>query len=365
MIAHRFSLHGLPVVLETADPSLASFVQAHFEAEEGADPDAAIRVDLSWRWGPAGGLESLARGPAGQPAERAGRGLFLWREPGGGAARARWTRVPGFPELTMSFELSGHLPPRLRVGAACAYEPRGLGRRLEYLRPGRADRKRNRLFFKLMYHAVYYPIAWYLRRTRGWGWLHASAVTLPGGAAVLLAGMGGVGKSTLGLTLLSRPGARLLSDNLLFHDEQRIYACPEPVRLDASALAGVAASGVEPERTSLPLAAHPKPTYAVPRGSRAAAAAPGAVFFLRVAPDPGMEDLPAAEAARLMAAGNDLAREIEDFRPCAALLEILSARRGGPEPAPPASLERLLGQARCVLFRIGADESVPATAARL
>jgi hypothetical protein len=359
----RFLLHGLPVSVETDDVSLAAFVRAHFEADEGNDPSAELRVRASWRWGEEPAVASL---PAGWPAQKAGRGLTLaCGDRADAAAHAVWTRVPGFPELTLHYALSGETSPQLEVEASCAYTPQGLGRRLEYLRPARVERKRDRLFFKLMYFAVYYPMAWCLQRGRGWGLVHASAVALPSGRAVLLAGMGGVGKSTLGLSLLSRPGARLLSDNLLFHDAHHLYSCPEPVRLDDLAVKGIAGTGLEPERSGLPLTAHPKPTYALPAGLRVDAAPPAAVFFLRAAAAPSCEPIDAARAAVLLAAGNDLAREIEDLRPCAALLDTLAATRGRPRPVAPASLDRLLEGVPCALFSRGEGESVARTAARL
>ncbi|HET6372840.1 MAG TPA: hypothetical protein VFG76_06005, partial [Candidatus Polarisedimenticolia bacterium] len=173
------------------------------------------------------------------------------------------------------------------------------------------------------------------------------------------------GKSTLGLSLLSRPGARLLSDNLLFHDEERVYSCPEPIRLDQAAVEGIAQGGLPPERTNLPLSAHPKPTYRVAASRRAEAAQPAAVFFLRFAPEPGLTPIDSSRAAEMLAAGSDLAREIKDFRPCAALLTTLSAESGGPAPAAHADLARLLRSTTCAIFKIGTGESVARTASRL
>jgi hypothetical protein len=359
----RFLLHGLPVSVETDDLSLASFVRAHFETDEGGDPSAELRVRASWRWG---GQAEVTALPAGWAAQKAGRGLAIAvGAADDAAAHAVWTRVPGFPELALRYALAGETSPLLEVEATCAYVPQGLGRRLEYLRAARVERKRDRLFFKLMYFAIYYPMAWCLQRGRGWGLMHASAVAMPSGRAVVLAGMGGVGKSTLGLSLLSRPGARLLSDNLLFFDAHHLYSCPEPVRLDDLAVKGIAGAGVEPERSALPLTAHPKPTYALPPGLRADAAPPSAVFFLRAGAEPSCEPIDTGRAARLLAAGNDLAREIEDYRPCAALLDTLAATRGRPRPVAPASLERLLEGIPCALFSRGEGEPVTRTAARL
>jgi len=354
----HFDLHGLTVSIEADDPDLSAFVRAHLDAQDGANPEAELQVRAAWHWG-----RTPQAPPPGDDSDRAGRGLSIARE--GEAVRAVWTRVPDFPELTLTFALSGDVVPHLRVGADCSYRPRGLGRRIEYMRAGRVDRKRNRLFFKMMYFMIYYPLAWHLEHTRGWGLVHASAVRMPSGKAVLLAGLGGVGKSTLGLSLLSRPGARLISDNLLFHDHQRIYACPEPVRLDEASLTGMAGAGVEPERSDLPLEAHPKPTYRVGRERQADSGTPTSVYFLRFGAAPAVTPIAPARAARILRAGNDLAREIKDYRPCAALLTMLSAERGVPEPAPPASLARLLEGAHCAVFRIGAGEDVAATASRL
>lgn len=361
----HFDLHGLSVSIQAQDPDLSDFVKAHFDAGRGASADADLSIKATWRWG---GREPA--GPSGRNGariERLGRGLTLSRGTGQreDLLTALWTKVPDFPELTLGFELDGDTTLRLSVDARCVYEPKGVGRKLGYLRQERVDRKRNRLFFKLMYFMIYYPMAWQFERTRGWGLLHASAVTLPSGHAVLLSGMGGVGKSTLGLSLLSHPGAKLLSDNLIFHDEDRIYSCPEPVRLDAASVAGMTEAGLEPERTKLPSTAHPKPTYGVSAGRRAAAAPPGAVFFLRFAPRSGVTPIDADRAASMLIAGNDLAREIKDYRPTSALLSILAAERGRPEPVTRSRLERLLRSTPCAIFRIGEGEKIAQTTARL
>ncbi len=354
-------LHGIPISLRMDDPDLRAYVRAHFEASEGTGSGAAVVIHGAWRWGDAPPAPVAVRSAA---TLRAGRGMTLTRE-GADGLRCTWTRIPGFPELTLSFLLTGAAPERLAVDAHCAYAPRGLARRIRYMNRARVERKRSRLFFKLMYAMVYSPVAWWLERTRGWGLLHASAVALPNGQAVLLAGQGGVGKSTLAMTLLAMPGARLVSDNLLFYDERMIYACPEPVRLDGTALAGIAAAGVTPERSSLPREAHPKATWRAASAQRAQSAPPCAVFLLQAGDRPGFEPIDASRGAGMLRAGNDLAREIEGHRPVAALLAMMAAQRGGPPAAPAARLESLLSSVRCGIFTIGASESIAATAARL
>ena len=344
----HFDLHGLSVSIQAPDADLSDFVKAHFEAARGASADADLSVKAIWQWGKRDAAEPPTKN--GARTEILGRGVTLSRGAGqhGDQLAAHWTRVPDFPELTLGFTLEGDASPRLKVEARCAYEPKGVGRRIGYLRRERVDRKRNRLFFKLMYFMIYYPMAWQFERTRGWGLLHASAVTMPSGRAVLLSGMGGVGKSTLGLSLLSHPGVKLLSDNLIFHDEERIYSFPEPVRLDADSVEGMTEAGLEPERTKLPSTAHPKPTYRVGAGRRTAAGPPGAVFFLRFAPKSGMTTIDPRRAAAMLIAGNDLARALvgqnDGVEPSSqrALAEVAVVNRGVPElilveyPAGPA-----------------------------
>jgi hypothetical protein len=137
------------------------------------------------------------------------------------------------------------------------------------------------------------------------------------------------------------------------------------VRLDAASLAGVADSGIEPERTRLPASAHPKPTYRVGPARRALAAAPAAVYFLRFAPKSGVTVIDPGRAAEMLTAGNDLAAEIKDNRPCHAVLTMLAADSGAPPPAAHASLSKLLSGVECAIFRIGEGEKIAETVARL
>src|SRR5262245_19503170 len=100
--AARFSLHGLPVSVTSDDPDLRAFVRAHFDTQEGADPDADLDVHVCWRWGRTEAGERPASVSSVAGTEKAGRGLVLSRDDGADAAQhAVWSRVPGFPELTL------------------------------------------------------------------------------------------------------------------------------------------------------------------------------------------------------------------------------------------------------------------------
>jgi hypothetical protein len=93
---------------------------------------------------------------------------------------------------------------------------------------------REKRFSTILYYMVYYPAFWWLER-QGIYPLHAAAVDLAG-TGVILCGLPGCGKSTLSLALLSLPGTRLLSDNIIFYDKERVFRCPEPLLVDHRSL---------------------------------------------------------------------------------------------------------------------------------
>jgi len=80
-----------------------------------------------------------------------------------------------------------------------------------------------------------WPVATYLALKRNMFFLHGGAATF-GGRGIVLVGLQGVGKSTLLLRMLRDPEARLLSDNIYFHDAEKVYACPETIRIDNPSL---------------------------------------------------------------------------------------------------------------------------------
>src|SRR5262249_12982890 len=97
------------------------------------------------------------------------------------------------------------------------------------------DDYRYRKYFSLMSHLVYYPIFWHLERSRACVVLPASARGTPGGA-VLICGLGGVGKTTLSVALSRTPGFSLRAENLTLADGAHVYPCSEPIRLDPGSL---------------------------------------------------------------------------------------------------------------------------------
>ncbi len=86
-------------------------------------------------------------------------------------------------------------------------------------------------FIGIIYYLIYFPYLYYLERFRNLCLLHAGAFEYRQ-QGVILAGLGGVGKSTFSLGTLSLDGGKILSDNLIFHDTQKIYPFPEPITVN-------------------------------------------------------------------------------------------------------------------------------------
>jgi hypothetical protein len=142
-------------------------------------------------------------------------------------------------------------------------------------------------------------------RLRGWYHLHAACTVMPDGAALLIVGQGGSGKSTLCAALVAA-GHRYLGDDVLFLEDAtgRLLAFPRPFHLGpeaASAIPGVAAHLDEPygARSKRALDA----LAAFPGQAERSAGPPRALLFPRV--DAGravtaVEARPSVEGAALL-----------------------------------------------------------------
>lgn len=103
----------------------------------------------------------------------------------------------------------------------------------DFFRFGPFSQPAHEFFFNLTYYIFYYPVFWYLASQRGMFPLHASALDL-NGKGVVICGLEGIGKTSLGLKFLKdSPGSALLSDNLIFFGQENIYPCYELVRMHA------------------------------------------------------------------------------------------------------------------------------------
>lgn len=210
----QLALHGAVLSLSTAHLPYAAYVRGclvDLLLEPGTSPSLQSR--LHWdkkapsRW-------------LNQGVMRHGRRLLQ------DDSSLLLAEIPELPGLQIearweagSLEIDAYFSPTSRLGSLA-------------LRLGQAQA---RVFAVLTYYLIYFPLIYYLYKTRGWHLLHAGGVVGPA-AAWILAGLPGSGKSTFTLALLSQPEMRLLSDNLLLYDERQVYAFPEPLHLSEPGL---------------------------------------------------------------------------------------------------------------------------------
>jgi hypothetical protein len=211
-------------------------------------------------------------------------------------------------------------------------------------RPGPAPRAANLLLrhrFGLLAGQVlvHYPVLW----RAGWRGrvpLHASVLWTADGT-LLLAGPGGVGKSTALLAALAAGGAAT-ADNLCCADATHCFGVAEPLRTDAPGLRGTRTSH---GRVEVALAA------------RVPMLEPDRVVVLERAPQSAIAPVSPAEAARALVAGTYAAGELRRYWAFAATLALATGR--GPAHPPVSTVasgyaERL----PCVRVRVGDGAAV-------
>lgn len=259
--------------------------------EAGPDGGAAvsIRVEASREAFAGAGWEPLTRG--------------AWRRPG---------EVVVEDACASGFDLRAH----------------GAGDRVEFTfrwRPPVRERVaalalRSRFVLLARAALLHYPVLWWAG-VRGRPPLHAAACTA-GPAVPLLAGPGGVGKSTLLAGELAA-GGTAIGDNLCVADGRRAWGLVEPMRVEARAVRG----GWTGRRM-----AHSRAEAAMP--GRVAHLVPDRVVVVRRGPDPTGRLRPCApdEAARSLVAGTYMAGELRRYWALAATLSA-GTGLGPPHPA--------------------------------
>ncbi len=335
----RLSLHGVGLELRSDHPGFLRY--AHHYLRDLVVPTverAHVKVHLAW----GKPLVSVDDGYR----ERLGRRIALNDK---GIVQ---TEVLALPGLQLSVATTGD---GLEIEAGFRFPSRRS--RLIYVLQGRAGEAR--LFITLIYFLVYFPLFWYLERERGWYLLHAAAVTHPHGG-VVLAGLPGVGKSTFTLALLSDPAARLLADNLVFHDGEQVYAFPEPIHLDQRSRALLPDLG---ERLGAAGQAfsHDRYDYQLSPAARADVASPRLVGILRLAPGGGVRPLAREVCLERLLAYDRLAKETDEYGKQAAIWDLLSpqAKRSQRRLE---MLERLLSRVDCYEIAVQAGGNlVPVT----
>lgn len=201
---------------------------------------------------------------------------------------------------------------------------------------------------------VHYPALWWAS-LRGRVPLHVS-VTSGADGVTMIAGPGGVGKSTL-LAAGLPYGEIATADNVCACDGHTAYGLVEPLRVPAGPGAAGRLGG--PPGPGGPAAPHSR--IEVPLAGRVPALDPDRLVVLRraaVGERPGIRPLPAAEAARELVAGTYMAGELRRFWPFAATLA-LATGLGPAHPDVPGVATALATRLPCLEIRVAAGSVAP------
>lgn len=203
---------------------------------------------------------------------------------------------------------------------------------------------------------LHYPVMWWAL-LHGLAPVHASVVEVDG-TPVLLAGPGGVGKSTLVATELAR-GARATCDNLAVTDGTRTYGLAEPLRLDPgldsgldSGLTSGLTRGLPGPRATRGRTTHGRREHGW--SQRSLAMTPQLVVVVRRGdgPHPRIRPIPGEQAARALVAGTLAAGELQRFWVLVGQLALATGH--GPAVPPVEEMSHLLtDRLPCVELALG------------
>ena len=322
-------LHGVRLTLHSERDDFIAFARAYLAPllDSAGEPSAEsasphIHVRMAWNVPlPAGASGELPDGM-----EQLGR--RLWAGPG----HLRFAEIWQLPGLSLDVVWNDTSPDtttggQLNVHAAYTW-PSRRARWLASLLPA----ARERLFVALIYYLVYFPWLWWLERERGWTLMHAGAVTTPSGAGtfgpqdgVIFSGLPGCGKSTTTLAFLNQPEWQIVSDNLLFTDGQRAFACVEPIHVDerTRALVGDGDALRGRVRATGRRFSHDRQDYEVTAAARSLSTTPRALGFLHVGREMTVRRLAVDDGARRLLANDLLAKEWLAYQESAAALHQL------------------------------------------
>jgi hypothetical protein len=179
---------------------------------------------------------------------------------------------------------------------------------------------------------VHYPTLWWAG-VRGLAPLHAAVVELDG-VVVMLAGPGGVGRTTL-LSTAVRDGNPAMCDNIAVSDGTCTHGLAEPMRLAAPATSRAHPAGSVGARTIHGRRDHPW-------GDRPPALVPDVIVTVRHGDgDRGrVRPAPPAMVARSLVAGTFAAGELRRYWPLCAILALATGL--GPEAPPVVKVARKL-----------------------
>jgi hypothetical protein len=338
-------IQGVRVDFSSDLEPLNSFARSHFaESQTGAPPpgsEAAIKARLEW-------IEGAP--PRREYGELEPGKMRLDRDIEMGRGEIAWSRIDDFSDLHLRFFPAEN---QLRLAGRHFFflSRRPLSDRMKkaWYR-SRLPTLRKKRFSTILYYMIYYPTFWWLER-RGLFPLHAAAVDLAG-TGMVFCGLPGCGKSTLSLALLSSPGARLLSDNIIFYGRDRVFSCPEPVLVDDPSveLIGDAGSALHPLGRRHVFGrswCHVEPERLVDQ------TVPRLFFFVGLGEKTALRPLSGEEAIQRFASANWIAQELRRYLVYRSVLGLSQTSDHGMDNGDQPALHTLLSQGRSYELTVG------------
>ena len=325
--------HGLKIKVVSAEQGLSDHLRRHFATCLAAPQGPCdLTIDVAW-----------VRG--------AGKGL-------GGLIADGWRRIATNTFLKDNACVFLHKFEKRKTRMDFFLEGRSLRfvarRERKFQDPFRRDAENERT--ELCYHFVYFPALWYLQHFFGVHVLHAGAVR-SGGKTIVYMGLDSMGKTTLSLCLGQADPASFVSDNLLLHDGEKVFACYEPVKVRDADAGSVPEAFQKITRTRL------RHHYAPP-ARQDAGLSPDVFVLPAFSKEPFLRRISCEQACRAAMNTNLLASEIKKYRELADLWNLATASET-LATAQEKILLRLLSRAACYSLGIGSAETPQQTVQRL
>lgn len=350
--AINIEIQGVRLRLISENSDCLDFVRLHTDPYLSKG-DRQPNIEVRFRWNKLGVFGSHRSGFEYQEGlNKVGRRILT---DGNGNLHKIFDDVPG---LEMLFTVDKE--DNLSVAADYHFRP-GLGPVQSILNSvffTRRLAKQRSEIARLIFYLVYYPVLWYLDRHRSLYVIHGSAVKYKD-EGIILTGIPGVGKSTLTLSLLSCPDARLLSDNILLYDDKRVYSCYESVRLDKRSLEMLPDLSFHLSRIGSH-ASYDRDFYEINKASMIDSVKPTLLFIPQLSDVNGVRPISLGECVERTLAFNHLAGEMRRYASFSAALNLLRiAERSQVRMA--ETLEKLLQNVRCYELSVRARGDLRAT----
>jgi hypothetical protein len=270
-----------------------------------------------------------------------------------GQGEIAWSRIDDFTDLRLRFLREGD---RLRLTGQHFFS---LSRTLlrnqikkTWYRSSLSLFRQQR-FSTILYYMIYYPSFWALE-CQGLFPLHAGAVDLAG-TGIVFCGFPGCGKSTLSLGLLALPEARLLSDNIIFFDREKVFSCPEPVLADERSLKLVANAG-SLLRSLGRQHGYGRSWHHVDSVRLVAQTIPRLFLFVGLGHKTTLRRLSGEEACQRCASANLIAKEIRRYLVYRSVLSLLNTESLRQDDM--STMRALFGQGECYELTVGWGDGV-------